>query len=151
MPSALPDGEPWAQFYITAVTLDQMSQHAITDAPDEVCGFLAGKKGVASFLLEVPNIAQQPERAYLMEPLAQLRAMLAVEDHGMDVLAVYHSHPPASRSDPSPKDVQEWEHTNWQMVIVVPSVNLQSAVVRAFRVSHGIAQETPVVPLMDPG
>ena len=69
-----------------------MEDEARSHAPREACGFLAGREGRIEWVIPVTNIAETADR-YRMEPQAQVRALHAIEDRGLDLLGVYHSHP----------------------------------------------------------
>lgn len=60
--------------------------------PEEICGLVAGVNNRAARLYPVENILHSPV-AYEMNPLEQIKAMLAIEAQGMEMLAIYHSHP----------------------------------------------------------
>jgi len=75
--------------------------------PVEVCGFLGARDGVLAEAYPVPNVADAaPDRCgFRMDPTAQLRAMRAIEDSGLDLGAIYHCHP-HSAPVPSEPDVR---------------------------------------------
>jgi proteasome lid subunit RPN8/RPN11 len=72
---------------------DEIIAHALAD-PNEVCGMVAGRDGEATRVLPVVNKAASP-RHYEMDPLDQHRVHTEIEDAGEELLAIYHSHPPA--------------------------------------------------------
>lgn len=82
-----------------------MQRHITYEAPLESCGMLAGKAGFVELVLPVKNAAESKVR-FLMEPRAQLRAMQQIESEGLELLAIFHSHPKGP-SAPSPTDIQE--------------------------------------------
>jgi proteasome lid subunit RPN8/RPN11 len=55
---------------------------------------VAGRDGQATRVIPIPNAAARPERTYEMDPQAQHRAWMEIEDAGEDLAAIYHSHPP---------------------------------------------------------
>ncbi len=67
--------------------------HAKEGAPEEVCGWLAGKGNRAVRAYRVPNASETPEHEFRMEPEAQLRSMLEIREAGLELTATYHSHP----------------------------------------------------------
>jgi proteasome lid subunit RPN8/RPN11 len=85
--------------------ISTMERHINSEAPLEACGMLAGRNGVVELVLAVKNAAESKVR-FLMEPRAQLRAMQQIEAEGLDLLAIFHSHPKGS-SEPSPTDIKE--------------------------------------------
>jgi len=82
-----------------------MQRHINYMAPLEACGLLGGKHQVVELVLPVKNAAESKVR-FTMEPRAQLRAMEQIEAEGLEVVAIFHSHP-RGPSVPSPTDIQE--------------------------------------------
>ena len=56
---------------------------------------MAGRDGTATRVLRVRNAAERPHTTYEMDPLDQHRAWTSIEDAGEEMVAIYHSHPPA--------------------------------------------------------
>jgi len=85
-----------------------MLAQAQAELPNECCGLLAGRlpaeEGVVRVERVFPlvNAAASPVE-YLSEPKSLLAAHLAMRTTGLDVVAVYHSHP-TSPPIPSQKD-----------------------------------------------
>ena len=88
---------------LPAELLAAVVSHARRGAPNEVCGWLAGKDGRVERVYPVANVAEHPRRAFLMDPEAQLRAMREIRESGMDLAGTYHSHP-TTPPHPSFKD-----------------------------------------------
>lgn len=74
-------------------------------APLEACGLLAGKNDRVEKVLFVRNQAQSPVR-FVMDPYEQLAAFEWIDSRGLDLLAIFHSHP-AGPETPSPTDIAE--------------------------------------------
>lgn len=87
---------------------DGMLQHAQKDLPNECCGLLAGIRDpdVLRALEWYPliNEAASPIE-YRSEPRSILHAVRALEAHGHEIVAVYHSHP-TSEPIPSKTDLE---------------------------------------------
>lgn len=79
-------------------------EHAASSAPREACGLLAGKDGLISLALPVANAAAIPKQAFALAPAEQLRRLKQIDEHGLDWLGVYHSHP-VSPPIPSQSDL----------------------------------------------
>jgi proteasome lid subunit RPN8/RPN11 len=80
-----------------------MFAQAHAELPNECCGLLAGllsPDGTAHAVKRYPlvNAAASPVE-YLSEPRSLLHAMRDMREQGLDLLAIYHSHP---TSDPVP-------------------------------------------------
>jgi proteasome lid subunit RPN8/RPN11 len=77
--------------------------------------------------------------AFEMEPGQQLKAMLDLEEAGLQMLAIYHSHPNGPGS-PSPTDVAKAYYPDVAHVIVSLADRLHPTV-RAFTIEHGQVDE----------
>ena len=75
-----------------------MIAQARDEAPNECCGIVGTRDGQAVSIFPVRNAAASPLR-YEMDPKDQLRVFEALDDAGLDVGAIYHSH---TRSAPEP-------------------------------------------------
>ncbi|MCX6079462.1 MAG: M67 family metallopeptidase [Chloroflexi bacterium] len=82
-----------------------MQRHINHEAPLEACGILGGKNQVVEVVLPVKNAAESRVR-FTMDPKAQLRAMEQLESEGLEILAIFHSHPKGP-SVPSATDIKE--------------------------------------------
>jgi len=78
--------------------LDEMIAHARADAPNECCGMVASRDGVAVAVHRATNVAASPLR-YEIDGMEQYRIQSEIEDAGLDLGAIYHSH---TRSAPEP-------------------------------------------------
>lgn len=81
----------------------QIIRHLEDVLPEEGCGLIAGTEGLAQTVYPVRNSLASPI-AYEMEPVEQLEAMLDLENRGLDLLAIYHSHPHGP-AEPSETDI----------------------------------------------
>jgi proteasome lid subunit RPN8/RPN11 len=79
----------------------ELEEHARAEAPNEACGLIAFRDGVAERYLPGENVAASP---YRFELKAGDPSDWFLEDEGYE-LAVFHSHP-ASPPRPSRTDVE---------------------------------------------
>ena len=77
---------------------DEMVAHALEEAPNECCGMVASKDGAAKRVLRATNIHASPLR-YEIEAGEMFRLLSEIEDSGLQLGAIYHSH---TRSAPYP-------------------------------------------------
>jgi proteasome lid subunit RPN8/RPN11 len=77
---------------------DELIAHAREDAPNECCGMIASRDGEAVAVHRATNTAASPLR-YEIDGMEQYKLQTAIEDAGLDLGAIYHSH---TRSDPYP-------------------------------------------------
>lgn len=95
-----------------------MADHVAREAPIEACGLVAGQGRRSCGVFPVPNLLQSPTR-FRMEPEAQWRAMKTMLDQGLDILAIYHSHP-SGPPRPSAVDEREMAYPNAVYLIWAP-------------------------------
>jgi len=118
--------------------------HCFDGLPDEACGLLAGPMADASAGTgavgaptgEVRAVypcrnADQSARTYTVDSRDYLRAMRDAEDHGDEIVGVWHSH---THTDayPSPTDVRQAVDPTWWYVIV--SLRDDAPMLRAYRI-----------------
>src|ERR1700730_11252550 len=77
---------------------DELVAHARADAPNECCGVIASRDGQAVKVYRAENAAASPLR-YEIDGAEQYRIQMAIDDEGLDLGAIYHSH---TRSAPYP-------------------------------------------------
>jgi len=90
--------------------LSKQQVHNITDylnghLPMEACGLLAGKNDRVEKVFFVQNQAQSPVR-FVMDPYEQLKAFDWIDDNGLELLGIFHSHPSGPETA-SPTDIAE--------------------------------------------
>ncbi len=73
--------------------LEAAISHAKDGAPEEVCGWLAGKGNRVQKIYPVPNAAEDAGSRFSMEPEAQLATMRQIRERGLELTGTYHSHP----------------------------------------------------------
>jgi len=72
--------------------LDEMISHARNCLPNEACGMLAGFAGRARKIYALEN-SDASSVTYVVDPKAQLMAIRDMNSQGLDMIAIYHSHP----------------------------------------------------------
>jgi proteasome lid subunit RPN8/RPN11 len=83
---------------ITRDLYDEIVAHARADAPNECCGMIASRDGQAVKVYRAENAAASPLR-YEIDGAEQYRIQMAIDDEGLDLGAIYHSH---TRTAPYP-------------------------------------------------
>lgn len=81
-------------------------EHAREMSPRECCGLLLGDGQHVTAAIRARNIADAPERRYLIDPHDHLHAIRFARDRGEQVVGAYHSHP-RSPAIPSATDAAE--------------------------------------------
>ncbi len=103
----------------------EMLAQAQAELPNECCGVLAGtilttdQNRIGSVLRRYPlvNAAESPTTEYLSEDKSLFAAVRDLEKRGLDILAVYHSHP-TSEAIPSKKD-RERNYSPDVMILII--------------------------------
>jgi len=90
---------------VPAPIVASMRSAAQDALPEEAAGLLFGRGRTVEREVSIENVFHSPVR-FRLEPQGQLTAMRAAEDDGLDLLAIYHSHPHGPDC-PSPTDMQE--------------------------------------------
>ena len=116
----------------------EMVSHAREEAPLEACGILAGSAGRVVKLYRARNAARSAV-SYRLEPEQQYRIFRDIEEHGWDILGIYHSHP-ASPPVPSAIDLGQAYYPD-AVYFVVSLADPTDSQVRAFRIIEGEATE----------
>jgi proteasome lid subunit RPN8/RPN11 len=83
---------------ISRAFYDEMVAHAQADAPNECCGMIATRDGEGVEVYRAENAAASPLR-YEIDGAEQYRIQMAIDDAGLELGAIYHSH---TRSEPYP-------------------------------------------------
>jgi len=110
--------------------------------PEEGCGFVIGKGLVPIEALPVTNRLHSPVR-FEMEPTEQLKAMLWAEENGMDIVAIYHSHP-MGPSVPSPTDLAEFAYPGVVSLILSRQQHGEPWELRAFQIRNQHYEELSI-------
>jgi [CysO sulfur-carrier protein]-S-L-cysteine hydrolase len=119
-----------AAMRIARSLIDEMVAHAREDLPNECCGMVGGRDGEAEVVVRVENAAASPLR-YEMDPQGQYDALKSIEDQGLELLAIYHSHT-KSAAYPSQTDVNQAVAWPEQVYLIVSLAEEDKPDVRAY-------------------
>lgn len=111
--------------------------HAKQGAPIEMCGYLAGQDNVVNKHYELTNV-DNSEDHFTFDPQEQFATIKDARANGLDVCAVYHSHP-VTPARPSQEDIRLAYDPNISYVIV--SLADGGEDVKSFKIKD--AQVTP--------
>src|SRR5262245_50311920 len=93
-----------ASLTISAEMYGQVLRHVRKSLPREAVGLLGGRTGgQVTLVLPLPNIAPA-SRQFIADPFAQFCGLRRLEAEGLQLLAIYHSHPDGG-VDPSEDDL----------------------------------------------
>lgn len=120
--------EIYGRFELDRATFDEIVEHGRSDFPFEVCGLLAGLDNRVTDHYRIPNAARSMTY-YSMEPKAMLHAFNDIDDRGLHLLAIYHTHT-HTEAFPSPTDVELATYPH--AVYLICSLQDETPVIRAF-------------------
>lgn len=96
-------------FRMTRPMWDEMRQDAARRAPEEACGLIAGRRRgdclEAEWLISTTNLLHSATR-YRIDPQEQLAAFDRMDEQGLELVGIYHSHPNGPE-ELSPTDLAE--------------------------------------------
>ena len=111
--------------------IGELVRHAREALPEEGCGFLVGRSGVASRFVPAAN-ALRSETAFAVEPGFLFDLFRELRASGEELVAIYHSHPKGPAA-PSTRDVSGAHYPETAHIIV--SLAGQEPEVRAYRIA----------------
>ena len=120
---------------------DEMVAHAEADAPNECCGMIAARDGEAVTVYRATNAAASPLR-YEIDGAEQYRIQMAIDDAGLELGAIYHSH---TRSEPYPSQTDINLAFYPEAVYVIVGVASGQPEVRAYTIRDGQVAEAELV------
>jgi proteasome lid subunit RPN8/RPN11 len=133
MKKALPDLE------IPAELLSRVIEHARREYPLESCGILTGKDGKIVKVYSMEN-TEKSSSSYLMAPEEQLKVFREVEEEGLELSAIYHSHL-HSPAFPSQRDVDYAFYPD-SLILIISLMDPKAPQIGAFQIENGkIAQK----------
>ena len=125
---------------ITRRLFDELVAHARADAPNECCGMIASRDGEAVAVHRATNTAASPLR-YVIDGKEQYQIQTAIEDAGLDLGAIYHSH---TRSAPEPSETDINLAFYPEALYVIVGVKDDEPDVRAWRIVEGKVTPAPL-------
>lgn len=128
---------------LPAEVIEEIVHHAREQAPNECCGIIATREGVATRLYRATNSEASPFR-FVIDSRDQLRIMSDIEDNGWELGAIYHSHT-RSAAYPSQTDVNfatAWPGVVW---VIVSLEDPRDPSVKAFVIDEGEIRDAELV------
>lgn len=117
--------------------LDRIFEHARAEAPNECCGMIASSNGTAVSVHPATNAAASPLR-YEIDPHEQYRLQTEIDDAGLELGAIYHSH---TRSAPYPSQTDINLAFYPESLYVIVGVAGDEPEVRAYSIVDGTITE----------
>ncbi|MFP5380053.1 MAG: Mov34/MPN/PAD-1 family protein [Vicinamibacteria bacterium] len=124
--------------------LDEIVAHALRDAPNECCGVVVGRGGVAIAAQPLENLAASPFR-FDIDGRELIRFAFADADDAEQLTAIYHSH---TRSSPYPSQTDVnfaagWPGVEW-LIVGVPRRGGGEPEVRSYLIDDGVVREIQI-------
>ena len=130
--------------------------HAIAGLPNEACGLVGTRNGVADVFIAVANAAESATR-FVLEPVEMLDAEAQLHESGREVVAVMHSHVDTS-AYPSPTDFADAQRYDPDATLlhVIVSLRHTEPALRCYSLAGGQITEVPIElatdePIVDDG
>ncbi len=126
---------------ITKQLLEEITDHARSEAPLECCGMIASRNGEAVRVYRATNAAASPLR-YEIDGAEQYRIQMEIEDAGLDLGAIYHSH---TRTEPYPSQTDINLAFYPEAVYVIVGLAGDQPQIRGYEIRDGRVQEAELV------
>ena len=126
----------------------QMTAQARELAPIEACGILAGSNSKVEKLYKMTN-ADNSKTHFMMEPKEQFATVKDIRSAGLEMLAIYHSHP-ETPARPSAEDIKLALTPNVIYVIIslqsvrTPKESTNGSAIKGFNISGNKVTEVPI-------
>ena len=122
---------------ITKNALEAITAHAKKESPIEACGYLAQEGCIITRHYELANIDRSPEH-FSFDPKEQFAVFRDARSNGLEIRAVYHSHP-AAPARPSAEDIKLAFDPDLSYVIV--SLAGGKADARSFKIKNAKVEQ----------
>jgi proteasome lid subunit RPN8/RPN11 len=124
--------------------VEAMLAHAMAELPNEACGLISGslREGTAAAFHPARNTDASPLR-YTLHPEDLVRITFALEEAGLDLLGIFHSHPRGA-GVPSATDVREAMYPDAFHLLAGQSAPPSRMGLRAWRIRDGAAIEAAI-------
>ena len=116
---------------------DEIVAHALADTPDECCGIVSSRDGEAVEVFRMENVAHTWMR-YEMDNMELYRTITGIEEAGLDVGIIYHSH---TRTDPYPSQTDINLAFYPDSLYVIVGTATPEPVVKAYTIRDGQVAE----------
>lgn len=71
---------------------NKVVDHLQSVLPEEGCGLLGGQDGLVEWVIPIDNVLRSPMR-FRMDPAQQVGAMHSIQEKGLELVGIFHSHP----------------------------------------------------------
>ena len=120
---------------------ERMLRQAESEAPIEACGILAGKNSKVEQIYQMTN-ADNSSDHFTLEPKEQFKVIKDIRSEGLEMLAIYHSHP-ETPARPSAVDIS-MAYTPDVVYVILSLQDPDSPVVKGFIIDNTNVTEVNV-------
>jgi proteasome lid subunit RPN8/RPN11 len=117
--------------WVSSECLEQTLFHLRAVLPNEGVGLWVGKQGQVRQVWPLENVHTRPQQCYEADPQALIRALQRLKAGGLELLAIYHSHP----TGPAWPSQTDRSQAFWRVPYVI--FDMQTAEMRAYRLPEG--------------
>ncbi len=111
--------------------LEQTLRHLRAVLPYEGVGLWVGKQGLVRQVWPLENVHATPQKRYEADPQALLQLLRRTEREGLELLAIYHSHP----TGPARPSETDRSQAFWRVPYVI--FDMQTGEARAYSLPEG--------------
>lgn len=127
-------------YLLPRMLYEQMESYSLAAAPLEACGLVGGPDTTrASRFFLLTNLEASPT-SYLMDGKEVLEVLQALDQNGLIVSAIFHSHP-TTAARPSQRDINE---AHVSVLYLIMSLSADKPELRGYDICNGDVQEVPV-------
>ena len=116
-------------------------KHSKKAHPKEACGLLAGQGSKVFKIYPVSNISKKPTR-FLIKPEEQVKIMKEIEDLGLEMIGIYHSHT-NKKAYPSDTDIKMAFYPEASYVII-SLADKDNPEIKSFKIIEGSIKEEKI-------
>jgi proteasome lid subunit RPN8/RPN11 len=122
--------------------LPQLVLRSLQEPSREVCGLLAGRDEIITYVFPASNAATDPATSYEIAPEELFCLMREMRAAGLELLGIYHSHP-NGKNEPSQRDIERAYYPDAAYFVVSPLADAPRPV-RAFSIRDGRVVELEI-------
>lgn len=128
---------------ISRTMKDQMIRHAREKLPYEACGIIAGLTGEEAIKFYPAKNELQSETRYNIAPEDLYKIFMDLEEKGLDVWGIFHSHP-ATPAYPSDTDLKQSYYPD-AYYLILSFINPDRPELRAFKIYGEEIDEVEII------
>jgi len=131
------------EILIPGAMKDEMIRHARGELPYEACGIIAGVTGEKAVKFYPARNELKSETRYNIAPEDLHSILMDLEEKGLDVWGIFHSHP-ATPAYPSVTDIKQSYYPD-SYYLILSFLNPKKPELRAFKIDGEKVEELVVI------